>query len=448
MKMQKTLITGAKMINEGNIQEMDILIEEPYIASIMRAGTNAGKACVIEAQGKYLLPGIIDEHVHFREPGLTHKADIYTESRAAVAGGVTSFMDMPNTIPQTTNHKTLEWKLKRASKSSLANYAFYLGATNDNLNEILDIDPAMIPGVKVFMGASTGNMRIDDEETLINIFSKAPCLIAVHCEDEDLIRKNLAYYQSIYAKDIPLEYHSLIRSADACQKSTQKAIALAREYDSRLHVLHLSSVEETKLFTNKLPSNQKQITSEVCIHHLWFSNIDYKEKGTKIKWNPSIKTPADKKALWEALLDDRIGAVATDHAPHTLQEKQNPYLSCPSGAPMVQHSLSAMFEMAFQRKLELTRVVEKMCHAPALLFNIHKRGFIREGYFADLVLIDPNEPWEVNSSNILYKCGWSPMEGTHFSSRVTHTWVNGHLVYKKGLFDESRKGMQLMFDNR
>ena len=445
--MQKTLITGAKIINEGNIQEKDILIEGQYIEAIINPGAYAGQARVVEAQGKYLLPGVIDEHVHFREPGLTHKADIYSESRAAVAGGITSFMDMPNTIPQTTNLEALQWKIKRASETSLANYAFYLGATNDNLDEILKIDPKKIPGVKVFMGASTGNMLVDNDKSLINIFSKAPCHIVAHCENEELIQRNLAYYQSIYGNDIPIECHSSIRSAEACLESTQQAIALAKEFSSRLHILHLSTADETNLFTNTLPINQKRITSEVCLHHLWFSDFDYKIKGKKIKWNPSIKTSTDKQALWEALLDNRIDTIATDHSPHTLQEKQNPYLSCPSGAPMVQHSLSAMFEMAFQHGVELTRIVEKMCHAPALLFHIEKRGFIREGYFADLVLIDPHKAWEVNSSNILYKCGWSPMEGTHFSSRVTHTWVNGHLIYQEGWFDESKKGMPLMFDN-
>lgn len=442
----KTLITGARVINEGRIVEKDVLIENEFISALLPSGSRVSADRVVEVAGKYLLPGVIDDQVHFREPGLTHKGDLYTESRAAVAGGVTSFMDMPNTLPQTITQELLEAKFRRAAEVSPANFSFYMGATNDNLEELLKTNPRTTCGIKVFMGASTGNMLVDNPETLRAIFAQAPTLVAVHCEDEATIRENTARYRGEFGEDIPVYLHPVIRSAEACYLSSSLAVRLAREYGTRLHVLHLSTARELELFETGLSVEEKRITAEVCVHHLWFTDADYATRGTFIKWNPAIKTSADRDALWKALNDDRLDVVATDHAPHTLEEKQNPYISCPSGAPMVQHSLSAMLEMSALGHITLEKVVEKMCHAPARLFRIDRRGFIREGYYADLVLVDLEAPWTVNRENILYKCGWSPLEGTMFSHKVTHTWVNGYLVWDNGRLDDSRRGMRLEFN--
>lgn len=442
----KTLITGARLVNEGQTLERDVLIEDEYISSILPSGSRVAADKVIEAVGHFLLPGVIDDQVHFREPGLTHKADLFTESRAAVAGGVTSFMEMPNTQPQTTTQDLLEEKYKRAAQVSPANFSFYMGATNDNLEELLKTNPRNTCGIKVFMGASTGNMLVDNPETLRGIFAHAPCLVAVHCEDEATIRSNTEVYRSQYGEDIPINLHPQIRSAEACFISSQLAVNLAREFGTRLHVLHLSTARELELFETNVPLEQKRITAEVCVHHLWFTDADYSTKGSLIKWNPAIKSADDREALWQALLDDRLDVVATDHAPHTIEEKHKTYTSCPSGAPMVQHSLAAMLEMSALGRISVERVVEKMCHAPAHLFHIYRRGFIREGYYADLVLVNPASPWEVNRQNILYKCGWSPLEGTVLRHKITHTWVNGHLAWNQGLLDDSRLGMRLMFD--
>lgn len=442
----KTLITGARVINEGRIVEKDVLVENEFISALLPSGSRVSADRVIEATGKFLLPGVIDDQVHFREPGLTHKGDLYTESRAAVAGGVTSFMEMPNTQPQTITQELLEAKFRRAAEVSPANFSFYMGATNENLEELLKTNPRTTCGIKVFMGASTGNMLVDNPETLRAIFAQAPTLVAVHCEDETTIRKNTARYRGEFGDDIPVYLHPAIRSAEACFLSSSLAVSLAREYGTRLHVLHLSTARELELFETGLPIEEKRITAEVCVHHLWFTDADYSTRGTLIKWNPAIKSAADRDALWKALIDDRLDVVATDHAPHSLEEKQNPYTSCPSGAPMVQHSLAAMLEMSTQGRITLEKLVEKMCHAPARLFRIDRRGFIREGYYADLVLVDPMAPWTVNRENVLYKCGWSPLEGTTFSHRVTHTWVNGHLVWDNGRLDDSRRGMRLEFN--
>lgn len=442
----KTLITGARVINEGRIVEKDVLVENEFISALLPSGSRVSADRVIEATGKFLLPGVIDDQVHFREPGLTHKGDLYTESRAAVAGGVTSFMEMPNTQPQTITQELLEAKFRRAAEVSPANFSFYMGATNENLEELLKTNPRTTCGIKVFMGASTGNMLVDNPETLRAIFAQAPTLVAVHCEDETTIRKNTARYRGEFGDDIPVYLHPAIRSAEACFLSSSLAVSLAREYGTRLHVLHLSTARELELFETGLPIEEKRITAEVCVHHLWFTDADYSTRGPLIKWNPAIKSAADRDALWKALIDDRLDVVATDHAPHSLEEKQNPYTSCPSGAPMVQHSLAAMLEMSTQGRITLEKLVEKMCHAPARLFRIDRRGFIREGYYADLVLVDPMAPWTVNRENVLYKCGWSPLEGTTFSHRVTHTWVNGHLVWDNGRLDDSRRGMRLEFN--
>ncbi len=442
----KTLITGARIVNEGQTIEKDVLIEDEYISAILHPGSGVAADRIVVATGHLLLPGVIDDQVHFRDPGLTYKGDLYTESRAAVAGGVTSFMEMPNTQPQTTTQELLEQKYHRASKVSPANFSFYMGATNDNLGELLKTNSRTTCGIKVFMGASTGNMLVDNPETLRSIFAQAPCLVAVHCEDEVTIRQNTEAFKKRYGEDIPVEWHPEIRSAEACFLSSQLAVGLAREFGTRLHVLHLSTARELELFQNDIPLEEKRITAEVCVHHLWFSDEDYAQKGSLIKWNPAIKTAQDRDALWQALLDDRLDVVATDHAPHTLEEKGRPYTSCPSGAPMVQHSLPAMLEMSSRGRISIEKIVEKMCHAPARLFRIRRRGFIREGYYADLVLVKPDSPWEVNRQNVLYKCGWSPLEGSVLSHRVTHTWVNGHLAWHDGVIDDSRLGMRLLFD--
>ena len=443
--MSSTLIRNALLINEGKIFLADVFIQNGLIAQIGQSlDVQADES--IDADGKYLMPGIIDDQVHFREPGLTHKGELYTESKAAVAGGITSFMEMPNTKPQTLTQELLEQKYQRAKDVSLANYSFFMGASNDNLEEVLKTDPKNVGAIKIFMGSSTGNMLVDDKSVLEKIFEKSKMLIAVHCEDEATIQQNTAHYKSIYGEDVPIEMHPKIRSDEACYKSSSMAIELAKKYNTRLHVFHLSTAKEMELFRNDIPLEEKRITAEVCIHHLWFDDSQYADKGTHIKWNPAVKSKADKEAVFEALLDDRIDIIATDHAPHTLEEKNNTYFNAPSGGPLVQHALVAMLELYHQGKIRLEKIVEKMCHAPAICFQVENRGFIREGYAADLVLVEIDNPWEVNKDNILYKCAWSPFEGNTFRSRVTHTWVNGHLAYQNGTFDESQKGHRLTFD--
>tara|TARA_B100000513_G_scaffold195259_1_gene125531 strand:+ start:246 stop:1580 length:1335 start_codon:yes stop_codon:yes gene_type:complete len=443
--MSSTLIRNALLINEGKIFLADVFIQNGLIAQIgLSLDVQADKS--IDAEGKYLIPGVIDDQVHFREPGLTHKGELYTESKAAVAGGITSFMEMPNTKPQTLTQELLEQKYQRAKEVSLANYSFFMGASNDNLQEVLKTDPKNVGAIKIFMGSSTGNMLVDDKSVLENIFEKSKMLIAVHCEDEATIQQNTAHYKSIYGEDVPIEMHPKIRSDEACYKSSSMAIELAKKYDTRLHVFHLSTAKEMELFRNDIPLEEKRITAEVCIHHLWFDDSQYLDKGTHIKWNPAVKSKADKEAVFEALLDDRIDIIATDHAPHTLEEKNNTYFKAPSGGPLVQHALVAMLELYHQGKIRLEKIVEKMCHAPAICFQIENRGFIKKGYAADLVLVEIDNPWEVSKDNILYKCAWSPFEGNTFKSKVTHTWVNGHLAYQNGTFDESQKGHRLTFN--
>ncbi len=393
-----------------------------------------------------LLPGVIDDQVHFRDPGLTYKADIYTESKAAVAGGVTSFMDMPNTIPNTITQDILEEKYKMAAEKSLANFSFYMGANNNNLEEVIKTDPAKVCGIKVFMGSSTGNLLVDDETALENIFKYAPTLVATHCEDDATIAANTKAFKEQYGDDAPTRIHPMIRSTKACYLSSSKAVKLAKKHNTRLHILHLSTAKEMELFDNSVPLEKKRITAEVCIHHLWFSDTDYDTKGNFIKWNPAVKSETDRKALFDAVLNNTIDIIATDHAPHTLEEKKQPFFKAPSGGPIIQHSLQAMLEFVHQNEISIEKVVEKMCHHPAILFNIKKRGFIREGYFADLVLIDTNTTQTVSKENILYKCGWSPMEGQTFHSKIISTFVNGHQIYHNGSFDESQKGERLLFE--
>ena len=443
--MNSYLIKNATIVNEGSSFIGDILVENGIIKKIDSSIT-ANSFPVINATGKCLIPGLIDDQVHFREPGLTHKATIGTESRAAVAGGVTTFIEMPNTVPQATTQKLLQDKFDIAEKTSFVNYSFMFGGTNDNLEELLQTDPKTVAGIKLFLGSSTGNMLVDNLEVLEKIFSSTQLIISVHCEDEATIKNNTAHYKAIYGDNIPIELHPIIRSEDACYLSSSKAIALAKKTGARLHVFHLSTAKETGLFRNDIPLEQKQITAEVCVHHLWFSDEDYKTKGTHIKWNPAVKTAADRKGLWEALLDDRIDIIASDHAPHTLEEKSNPYMQAPSGGPLVQHTLLALLEKVKERVISIEKLVEKACHNPAKIFQIEKRGFIREGYFADLVLIDLDAPQTVAKENILYKCGWSPFEGITFSSRVTHTFVNGVLMYDHGVFNTTVKGKRITFN--
>jgi dihydroorotase len=441
------LIKNAKIVNEGIIFEGDVLIDGAYIVDIDTSiSSKSATTKIIDAEGKYLIPGAIDDQVHFREPGLTHKANIESESKAAVAGGITSFIEMPNTVPQATTQKLLEEKFEIASKTSYANYSFMFGGTNHNLEELLKTNPTNVAGIKLFLGSSTGDMLVDDEKVLEKIFSSTKMLIAVHCEDEATIKKNLDTYLKEYGDDIPIALHPKIRSEEACYLSSSKAIKLAKKTGARLHVFHLSTAKETALFSNKIPVEDKQITAEVCIHHLWFDESDYKEKGTFIKWNPAVKTEKDKEGLWKALLDDRIDVIATDHAPHTLEEKKQVYTKAPSGGPLVQHAISALFTAHRHGKISVEKIVEKMCHNPAKIFKIEKRGFIKKGYFADLVLVDIASPWTVNKTNILYKCGWSPFEGTTFYSKVTHTFVNGNLIYDNGKFNDIIKGQRLLFN--
>ena len=441
----KILIKNAQIVNEGKIIQSDILIENNLISKIQPNISEEANQ-IIDASGKYLLPGVIDDQVHFREPGLTHKGDIESESRSAIAGGTTSFIEQPNTVPNAVTQELLADKYELARQKSFANYGFMMGGTNDNLEEVLKTNPRNVPGIKLFLGSSTGNMLVDNPETLENIFSNTKMLIAVHCEDEATIRANTQKYLDEYGEDIPVKFHHLIRSEEACYKSSSKAIELAKKTGARLHVFHLSTAIETELFRNDIPLKDKKITAEVCVHHLTFTNEDYDTKGGLIKWNPAVKTQKDKDGLWEALLDDRIDVIATDHAPHTWEEKQNVYTKCPSGAPLVQHSLVVMLENYKNGKISLERIVEKMAHNPAILFRIEKRGFIREGYKADLVLVDLNQNWTVKKENILYKCGWSPLEGTEFHSKVTHTFVNGKLVYENGKINEEKFGERLLFE--
>ncbi|MEO6175549.1 MAG: dihydroorotase [Flavobacterium circumlabens] len=445
--MNRILIKNAKIVNEGSIFEGDVLIENDLIVEISDSISLKTSDCkVIDAEGNYLIPGAIDDQVHFREPGLTHKGDIESESRAAVAGGITSFIEQPNTVPNAVTQEILEDKYQIAAVKSFANYSFMMGATNDNLEEVLKTNPRNVAGIKIFLGSSTGNMLVDNEATLEKIFSSTPMLIAVHCEDETTIRNNLALFKEQYGDDVPVTAHHLIRSTEACYISSSKAVALAKKTGARLHIFHLSTAKEMELFTNKIPLEDKKITAEVCVHHLWFTDEDYKTKGNFIKWNPAVKTASDRKALWDALNDGRIDVIATDHAPHTKEEKKQSYLNAPSGGPLVQHAVVAMFEAHHQGKISIEKIVEKMCHNPAKIFKIEKRGFIKEGYFADLVIVNPSLPWSVNPDNILSKCGWSPFEGFAFRSRITHTFVNGELVYNNFKVKDIRNGKRLLFD--
>jgi dihydroorotase len=448
--MSSILIKNANIVNEGKSFRSDLLIKDDNISAIgsidllnVPAGTN-----IIDASGYLLIPGVIDDHVHFREPGLTYKGDINSESRAAAAGGVTSFMDMPNTIPQTVSIDVLNEKYLIGSENSLINYSFYLGATNSNLEEVMKADPAEVCGIKLFMGSSTGNMLIDDETALSELFANAVLPITAHCEDESVIAKNKQIYSEKYGKGIPVNMHPFIRSREACFKSSAHAVKLANDHNARLHILHLSTADELKLFSNNLPLNQKRITGEVCVHHLWFDESAYDDLGNLVKWNPAIKTRFDRDALINGVNNNLIDIVATDHAPHTLSEKRKGYMEAPSGGPLIQHSLVAMLELWHKRIFSLEKIVEMMCHNPAILFNIRKRGFIREGYKADLCLINPSDKWTVSKDNILYKCGWSPFEGTTFTSRVIKTIVNGTVVYDNGILNEDYRGQRLMFDRQ
>jgi dihydroorotase len=443
--MNSYLIKNATIVNEGSSFVGDLLVENGIIKKIDSSITT-NSMTVIDASGKYLIPGLIDDQVHFREPGLTHKATIDSESRAAVAGGITTFIEMPNTVPQATNQQLLQDKFNIAEKTSFANYSFMFGGTNDNLEELLKTDPKTVAGIKLFLGSSTGNMLVDNLEVLEKIFSSTKLIISVHCEDEETIKKNTAEHKAQYGEHIPIELHPVIRSEEACYLSSSRAIELAKKTGARLHVFHVSTAKETTLFRNDIPLEEKQITSEVCVHHLWFSDQDYKEKGTHIKWNPAVKTAADRQGLWKALLDDRLDIIATDHAPHTLEEKSNSYLKAPSGGPLVQHALLALLEKVSEKVISIEKLVEKACHNPAIIFQIENRGFIREGYYADLVLIDLKAPQTVCKENILYKCGWSPFEGTTFSSSVTHTFVNGVLMYHEGVFNNEVKGKRITFN--
>lgn len=442
--MESILIRDALLVNEGQIFESDVLVKH---GRIYKLGRNLRDITdhKIAAPGHYLLPGAIDDQVHFREPGLTHKGDIRSESRAAVAGGITSYMEMPNTNPQTLTQALLEEKYAAAALRSSANYSFYMGASNDNLDEVLRTDVKQVCGVKVFMGSSTGNMLVDSQESLERIFSETPMLIATHCEQEEVVRRNLEEYQGRYGNQLHAGHHPLIRSHEACLLSSQRAVALAQKYGTRLHILHISTAEETQLFRNDVPLAEKRITAEACIHHLWFSDADYGTKGNFIKWNPAVKTAADRDAIWAALLDNRIDVIATDHAPHTLEEKSQGYLAAPSGGPLVQHALPAMLDFWQQGRISLERIVEKMSHAPAILFRIAERGYLREDYWADMVLVNPAQPHKVTRDNLLYKCGWSPFEGHTFPASITHTVVSGQLAYQHGQLNEQVRGMRMNF---
>jgi dihydroorotase len=443
--MARILIKNGLVVNQQKIQKQNIVLENEFIVSIN--DDNEGDFDeVVDASGCYVLPGLIDDQVHFREPGLTHKADIFTESRAAVAGGITSFMEMPNTVPNTLTQELLEDKYRIASKNSLANYSFFMGAGNDNLDEVLKTDPKNVCGIKIFMGSSTGNMLVDNKATLEAIFKKSPCLIATHCEDEATIRNNTEKFKHEFSDNLDATHHPLIRSAEACYISSSMAVELAKKYNTRLHILHISTAKETSLFRNDIPLKEKRITAEACIHHLWFTDKDYAKKGNFIKWNPAVKTQEDKEGIWKALLDGRIDVIATDHAPHTLDEKNKKYIDAPSGGPLVQHALLALMEFHKQGKIAVEDIAQKAAHNVADIFNIEKRGYISPDFYADLVVIDPNKPQTVNRENILYKCGWSPFEGTTFSSTVMHTFVSGHHAYAKGIFNEDKKGLRMKFE--
>ena len=443
--MSSYLLKNGTVVNEGSSKEYDVLIRKNRIEKIGK-NLSDDSATIIDLAGKYIIPGCIDDQVHFREPGLTHKGNIYSESRAAVAGGITSFMEMPNTSPNATTQELLEDKYQIAKTQSIANYSFFMGATNDNLDEVLKTDASKVCGVKVFMGSSTGNMLVDNEKTLAGLFSNVPMLIATHCEDEQTVRKNLADAKLKYGTEIPIELHPVIRNEEACYLSSSLAVHLAERHGARLHVLHISTAKETGLFNNQLSLKDKKITAEACVHHLWFSEEDYASKGTLIKWNPAVKTISDREGIWKALLDNRIDVVATDHAPHTIEEKKNNYLNAPSGGPLVQHALISMMEHVKKGKITIERVVEKMAHNPAVLFRIKERGFIREGYYADIVVVDPSRSYSVQQSNILYKCGWSPFEGYTFSSSINKTFVNGEIVYENNKVAEGINGMRLSFN--
>ena len=443
--MSSYLLKNGTVVNEGSSKEYDVLIRKNRIEKIGK-NLSDDSATIIDLAGKYIMPGCIDDQVHFREPGLTHKGNIYSESRAAVAGGITSFMEMPNTSPNATTQELLEDKYQIAKTHSIANYSFFMGATNDNLDEVLKTDASKVCGVKVFMGSSTGNMLVDNEKTLAGLFSNVPMLIATHCEDEQTVRKNLADAKLKYGTEIPIELHPVIRNEEACYLSSSLAVHLAERHGARLHVLHISTAKETELFNNQLSLKDKKITAEACVHHLWFSEEDYASKGTFIKWNPAVKAISDREGIWKALLDNRIDVVATDHAPHTIEEKKNNYLNAPSGGPLVQHALISMMEHVKKGKITIERVVEKMAHNPAILFRIKERGFIREGYYADIVVVDPSRSYSVQQSNILYKCGWSPFEGYTFSSSINKTFVNGEIVYENNKVAEGTNGMRLSFN--
>ncbi|MFK8039479.1 MAG: dihydroorotase [Crocinitomicaceae bacterium] len=443
--MMPYLLKNATLINEGKIIETDVLVKGERIEKIAK-NISDSNAKVIDLEGKWLMPGMIDDQVHFREPGLTHKGEIYTESRAAVAGGITSFMEMPNTVPNALTQELLEDKYQIAQEKSIANYSFFMGASNDNIEEVLKTNQQNVCGVKVFMGSSTGNMLVDNEQTLTNIFSKCDMLIATHCEDEATVRQNLADYEAKYGQNMPIKHHPEIRSVEACYLSSSLAARLAKQHDTRLHILHLSTAKELDLFDNTIPLKDKRITAEACVHHLWFSDEDYDKKGTFIKWNPAVKSAADREAIWEAVNDNRIDIIATDHAPHTIAEKNNNYFQAPSGGPLVQHAVLAILEKVKEGKISLERAVEKMSHSPAVCFQINERGFIREGYFADLVVVDPNTSIMVDKSNLLYKCGWSPFEGTTFSHSINTTFVNGRIVYENEKVVEGNAARRMTFD--
>ncbi|MDQ3110969.1 MAG: dihydroorotase [Bacteroidota bacterium] len=442
----KFLIKNATLVNEGKSFLSDVLITDGKIISIATGLSSDADTTVIDATGLHLLPGAIDDQVHFREPGLTHKGEIYTEAKAAVAGGITSYMEQPNTNPPATTIELLEQKYARAKEVSLANYSFFMGTTNFNIGELLKLDPRTVCGVKIFLGSSTGDMLVDNETNLDEIFSKIKMLIAVHAEDDVLIRENLEQYKEKFGENIGVEFHPLIRSREACYNASAKAIARAKKFGTRLHIFHVSTFDEIALLDNSVPLKEKKITAEACVHHLWFTNADYKTKGNFIKWNPAVKTLKDREAIWQAVLDNKIDVIATDHAPHTMDEKEQPYLNAPSGGPLVQHSVVAMLEKSLEGKISIERVVEKMSHAVADLFRIEKRGYIREGYHADLVLVNLNSPWTVSKENLLYKCGWSPFEGTTFRAKIEKTFVNGNLVYDNGVIDETVKGERLLFN--
>lgn len=444
--MGSILIKNGLLINEGEQFKADIYIQDGMISEISKAGISKSADKIIEADDMLVMPGVIDDQVHFREPGLTHKAEIYTEAKAAVAGGVTTYMEQPNTKPQAVTQELLQDKYDIAKARSLGNYSFFMGGTNDNVEEIMKTDPKNVCGIKLFMGSSTGNMLVDNEQTLRAIFSSTPMLIATHCEDEETIRRNTEDFIKKYGEDIPMSAHPEIRNVEACYTSSSLAVNLAKEYNSRLHIFHISTAKELELFRNDIPMSEKRITAEVCVHHLSFNDTDYESKGSLIKCNPAIKSKADQDALWVALNDDRLDVIATDHAPHTWEEKQNKYLKAPSGLPLVQHSLQLMLKHVDDGRLSLEKMVDKMCHKPAEMFMIDKRGYLREGYWADIAIIDRSAKEIVSKENILYKCAWSPFEGSTFNSKVAHTIVSGHLVYSKGVFDESVKGKRLTFN--